>query len=300
MHTRETTVQHTPIPLLLFLFFAGDFQAKTQETCELSRSSNVNQRPVVSAFLPKEEGHCQKDHAQVEGNSDPVPQQKNKRHPFESTTSYRSDYVAHSLPPRAQEANRGPASCRPKQVWNINQELVDGASEFYKDLNNWSLDNKLPGRKAPVCDDRTFLSTTHEHYTAHRCPRTKPILPVINTERSQEPLQAATTMREDYKAWDTPRHVPVHGPDTARKTDPLSARGPTPAGAPQPTRNLLRSSPAAAPRTNPDVPQRIERFLASPRRKGETCTHWSTCVDRAVTRPEEDSCEEPPQTRRAN
>ncbi|KAK5848466.1 hypothetical protein PBY51_006078 [Eleginops maclovinus] len=72
----------------------------------------------------------------------------------------------------------------------------------------------------PPADKNHFLSTSHADYTAHKCLRTKPILPSVeHRERSKEPFETKTTMREAFKAWDTPRRspcVPKEGLDWAK------------------------------------------------------------------------------------
>lgn len=258
-------------------------------------------------------------------NPDSVPQKKKERQPFESITSYRSDYVTHSLPPRTHkekpvyQTNKGlpldptAASFRPKVALNINQELVDGTSELFKHLNNWSLETKFHGqRKAQVCSapaDHTFLSTTHAHYITHKCQRTKPILPVMNTEKSKEPFQAMTTMREDYKAWDTPRHVPVRTEDMERKKKTLSVWGPTPAEScktnlkpcnfnSKANETAVRNSSCNASEKpqRPAENQAFSGFHCISSGNDESRMYWSTCVDRGVTWPDDDNCEEPSQT----
>uniref|UniRef100_A0AAQ6IHQ8 Uncharacterized protein n=1 Tax=Anabas testudineus TaxID=64144 RepID=A0AAQ6IHQ8_ANATE len=290
--------------------YKNDFQAwdgNEHQPPGLSASSKVTQELAVSKG-----GNSQKDPAQVEVNSDSDPQKK-ERQPLDSITSYRSDYVAHPLPPRTQrekpvyQPKKGlplnpTTSFRPKVTWNINQELFDGANEFLKHFNTWSIETRFQGqRKAQVSSPPTekFLSTTHADYTTHKCQRTKPILPSVNSsEKSKEPFQALTTMREDYKAWDTPRHVPVRKEEMERKRNPLSLCGPVPA-------DSLNSKTKEAADCNSNATEQHQRSAVKQAFSGfhsissgndESRTYWSTCVDRGVNWPDGDNCEEPSQT----
>lgn len=309
----------------LTLSFTDDFRAwnaNKHQPCRLSDSQKVSQGLVVTNCPPKG-GHSQKDPAQVEVNSKPVPQKKELQL-FESITSYRSDYVAHPLPPRTHreknvdQTKRGlPLDPTPshtqKLAWGKNQELSDGASELFKHFNIWSLGTKFHSQgKAQVSSlpaDHSFLSTTHAHYIPHKCQRTKPILPVMNiTEKSKEPFQAMTTMREDYKAWDTPRHVPVRTEEMEQKKKPHSVCGPAPAQSCKTNSKPCNLNPKAnktavcnASCNTTEKPQRPagnETFSGfhymSPGNE-ESRMYWSTCLDRGVPRPDGDNCEEPSQ-----
>lgn len=146
-----------------------------------------------------------------------------KPKPIESITSYKSDYVSHSVQPRPRSVKpvhqtkglliETAVPSKPKVAWDINQDLFDDASEFFQQFRKWTLENKLQGKakeSSPPVDPNDFLSTTHATYTAHKCPRTKPVLPAMqNRERSKEPFQATTTMMDDFRAWNTPRRLPI-------------------------------------------------------------------------------------------
>ncbi|XP_044196729.1 stabilizer of axonemal microtubules 2 [Thunnus albacares] len=200
--------------------YKNDFQAwkaDRRQPYKVNHNLKVNQGLVITDDASKE-GRSQKNSVPVAGNSPQVQ----KPLPFESITSYRSDYVTHPVQPRVTRAkpvyqtNRGlplerPVSCRTKQAWDTNPDPFDEASEFLQQFKRWSLGTKFhtQGRakeSSPPADHSGFLSTTHADYTAHRCQHTRPVLPCPQTcERSKEPFQAMTTQKEDYKVWDTPR-----------------------------------------------------------------------------------------------
>ncbi|XP_029311188.1 stabilizer of axonemal microtubules 2-like [Cottoperca gobio] len=96
---------------------------------------------------------------------------------------------------------------KPNEARDIKKELFDEANEFFEKFKTWSLEAQFHGRdKAKAAAEPKQLSTTHADYTAHKCQRTKPILPSTETgEKSNEPFQTTTTMMEDFKAWDTPK-----------------------------------------------------------------------------------------------
>lgn len=127
--------------------------------------------------------------SRCQGDVKPVQQKE----PFESVTSYRSEYVVHPLPPRtrrenpAQQNTRGGLDhvARPATTGGMMHELLRNFSKFQGEA-----------------DQNRFVSTTHAHYVPHTCRRTEPVLPTVQgTWTSKEPFQGLTTMREDYKAW---------------------------------------------------------------------------------------------------
>lgn len=306
------------------LLFSGDFQAwkvTKRQPYKLSDSLKVNQGLVVTNSASK--GRPQKNSAQVAANSKPVAQAREPQ-PFESVTSYRSDYVTHPVQPRTRrekpvyQTNKGlplehEVPLKPKAAWDINQELFDEASEFFQQFKTWSLETKFHGQgkakeSSPAADHDKFLSTTHSDYTAHECQRTKPVLPSMQTsEKSKEPFQATTTMKEDYKAWDTPRRLPtVHKEklDRPKKT----------------TFSVCTPKPAESCKTNPKPfslhPKLNETAVCNsscnatecPAENGafsgfecistgteESRRYWTTSLDRGVTWPDGDICEEPSQ-----
>ncbi|KAK2899716.1 hypothetical protein Q8A73_012845 [Channa argus] len=79
--------------------------------------------------------------------------------------------------------------------------------------------NHKPQTSSPPEDFDRFLSTTHADYIPHKCQRTKPILPVMHIiERSKEPFHTMTTMRADYRPWNTLQCLPVGKEDAASFT----------------------------------------------------------------------------------
>ncbi|XP_059211425.1 stabilizer of axonemal microtubules 1-like [Centropristis striata] len=232
-HRRCSSDQHNPERFVASQVdytsvYKNDFQAwkaNKRQPFKLSDSLKVNQGLVVPNRIYKE-GRSQKNSVQVPANSKPVPQEEGP-HPIESVTSYRSDYITHPVQPRTLTKKpayqtkgltlQAAVSLKPKAAWDIHQEPLDEASQLFQEFKAWSLDNKFLGQSkakesGPAADHDDFLSTTHADYTAHKCQRTKPILPSMQTrerEKGEEPFSKTTTMREDYKGWHTPQRLPI-------------------------------------------------------------------------------------------
>ncbi|KAK9524663.1 hypothetical protein VZT92_017034 [Zoarces viviparus] len=168
--------------------YKNDFQAwkvKRRLPYKLTDSLTVNQGLVATDHPSK--SRFQKSSVQVAANSKPVPQ------PFESVTSYRSDYVTHPVQPTHREKpvhhTKGllswPAvSLKPKVAWAVNQDIFDEASALFREFKTWSLENKFHGKAkepSPPADHCNFLSTTRAGYTEHKCQRAKPVLPSTQT-----------------------------------------------------------------------------------------------------------------------
>lgn len=312
----------------IHLLFSDDFRAwkvNKRQPYKLSDSLKVNQGLVVTNSASKE-GRSQKNSAQVASNSKPVVQAQEAQ-PFESVTSYRSDYVTHPVQPRTRrekkpaQANKGlplehEVPLKPKAVWDINQELFDEASEFFKQFKTWSLETKFHGQgkakeSSPAADHDKFLSTTHADYTEHECQHTKPVLPSMQTsEKSKEPFQATTTMKEDYKAWDTPRRLPtVHKEklDGPKKTT-FSVCTPMPAEScktnpkpfslhPKLNETAVCNSSCNATEKHQCAPENgaFSGFECISTGTEESRRYWTTSLDRGVTWPDGGICEEPSQ-----
>ncbi|XP_045921063.1 stabilizer of axonemal microtubules 2 isoform X1 [Micropterus dolomieu] len=268
----------------------------------------VNQGLIVT----NSEGCFQKKSVQVEVNSKPVPQEREPQH-FESITSYRSDYVTHPLQPRTgrekpvyQTNKRLPLEhgtpSGPNMAWDINHKVFDKASEFFEQFKTRSLETNFHGEgkakeSSPQAEHSEFLSTTHADYKAHKCQRTKPVLPPMHTiKKSMKPFQGTTTMKEDYKAWDTPQRTPiVHKEelDWPMKT----------------SFSVCIPKPAEHCKTNPkpfnyscNATQKPQRPVENGTFSSFTCIstgteesrrYWTTSLDRGVTWPDGDARKEP-------
>ncbi|XP_070849609.1 stabilizer of axonemal microtubules 2 [Chaetodon trifascialis] len=297
--------------------YKNDFQAwktKKRQPYKLHDNLKVSQGLVVPISANK--GHALKSSVQVAANSKALAQEQEPQ-PFESITSYRSDYVTHPMQPQTCREKRvyrpgkvlpsePAASLKPKVTGDINQEVFDKASEFFKQFQPWSLETKLPDqgkakKSSPPADPNKFLSATQANYTAHKCQRTEPILPSMQTsEESKKPFQATTTMREDYKAWDSQRHFTavLKEVDKSKKT----------------TFSVCTHNPAHRWKTNPKPsnlhPKLNETAVSNakekPQRPAEDATfstfesisngnedfrrYWATCLDAGVTWPNGDIC----------
>uniref|UniRef100_A0A3Q3MYE2 Uncharacterized protein n=1 Tax=Labrus bergylta TaxID=56723 RepID=A0A3Q3MYE2_9LABR len=167
--------------------FPDDFRVwkvTKRQPFKLSDSLKVNQGLSVTSTAPKE-GSFEKGPVCVAADSKP-DREMAKSQPFERMTSYRCDYVAHSAQAKIQ-------SLKP-------------ANQTHSDL----LSEAAAKKTSPSSDREEFLSTTHADYKGHQCPRTKSILPTLqNFEKSKEPLETTTTMREDFKAWNKARIFPT-------------------------------------------------------------------------------------------
>ncbi|XP_033466304.1 stabilizer of axonemal microtubules 2 [Epinephelus lanceolatus] len=304
--------------------YRNDFQAwniNKLQPYKLCDSLKVNQGLVVTNNVSKE-GRPQKKSVQVAANSKPVPQVQEPQ-PFDSVTSYRLDYVTHPLQPRRRTEKpvyhtkgllSAPAmSLKPKVALDINQELFDQTSEIFQKFKTWSLETKFHGQGktkefSPPADD--FLSTTHADYTAHKCERTKPFLPSMQpTEKSNEPFEATTTMKEDYKAWNVAQCLPIVG----KKQSDWARKITFPVGTPKPTESCTTNpKPFSHPTLNQtaacncccnatQTPQRLVEHgmfcslecISTGTR--ESRTHWTTSLDRGVTWADGGICEEPSQ-----
>lgn len=137
-------------------------------------------------------------------------------------TSYRSDYVAHPVPPRTrrdrlsnkpstQPPLENSASLRRNLVWQTGQQPCDRGGELSQPFQTWPLESQphCQGKdqmSRPPADLNAYLSTTHAAYVPHKCERTRPILPCGQSGmKIEEPFLPTTTMKEDYKAWDIPQ-----------------------------------------------------------------------------------------------
>ncbi|XP_042368604.1 stabilizer of axonemal microtubules 2 [Plectropomus leopardus] len=298
--------------------YKNDFRAwkaNKLQPFKLSDSLKVNQGLHVTDCASKESG-LQKKSVQVETNSTPVPQTQ-ILHPFESVTSYRLDYVSYPAQPRRRTEkpvyqtkgllSEPAVSVRPKDVWDKNQEHFDPANERFQQIKTWSLETKFhsqgKAKEASPSADQDYLSTTHADYTAHKCERTKPILPSVKPRgKNKEPFQATTTMMEDYKVWNTPRRLPIvckQQLDWPKKT--IFSAKPAESCTTNPKPLSLQSAVCDSSCNTTKTPQRpVEHEAFSgleciSNGTEESRMYWTTSVDRGVTWADVGICEEPPQ-----
>ncbi|KAK5922500.1 hypothetical protein CgunFtcFv8_019756 [Champsocephalus gunnari] len=148
--------------------YKDDFQAWKVIKRQLKPTDSLKVN-LVAPICTSKQSPFQKVH--VGANCKTVPKELEPQ-PIESITSYRSDYVTHPVQPRKRREQPGPGKVK---------------------------------ESIPSAEVNRFISTAHADFPAHKCQRTKPILPKNQRERTNEPLESTTTMREAYKAWDTPR-----------------------------------------------------------------------------------------------
>uniref|UniRef100_A0A3B4TTM1 Stabilizer of axonemal microtubules 2 n=1 Tax=Seriola dumerili TaxID=41447 RepID=A0A3B4TTM1_SERDU len=307
--------------------YKNDFQAwkaNQRQPYRLHDNLKVDQGLVVTKSAHK--GPSEKNSVQVDANSKPVEQEEGPK-PFERTTSYKSDYITHPMPPRTcrkkpvNQSNKGllaehTESFGPNLAWHMNQEVFNEASEFFQQFKTWSLETKFCGQgkakvSSPPAGHNVFLSTTHADYTPHECQRTKPILPSVqNSEKSKEPFPSVTTMKEDYKAWSTPRRLPI-----VRKAEmewpmktPISVCTPKPSEtcktnpkpcSPHPKLNEPAVCNSSCNTTEkPQFPAEnggFSGFGCISTGPEESRMYWSTSFDRGAPWPDGDTCDDPSQ-----
>ncbi|XP_070786333.1 stabilizer of axonemal microtubules 2 [Enoplosus armatus] len=309
--------------------YKNDFRAwkaNKRQPYKLYDSLKVNQGLVVTNSRSKE-GRPQKKSVEVVANTKPVPQVRDPQ-PFESITSYRSDYVTHQLPPRTRRKkpvyqtskdlpSEDAVPSRPKAVLDINQELFDEASDFIQQFKTWSFESMFHGQgkakgSSPPADHNKFITTAHADYTAHKCQRTKPVLPSMQTsEKSKEPFQATTTMKEDYKAWVTPPRIPPVRKEELDwpKKPTFSVCTPKPAESckttPKPFSVQPKLSETAVCDSSCDATQKSQCPAENGAFSGFECIstgteesrrYWTASLGRRVTWPNGDICEKPSET----
>ncbi|XP_068569576.1 stabilizer of axonemal microtubules 2 isoform X2 [Cebidichthys violaceus] len=297
--------------------YKNDFQAwkvKRRLPYKLTDSLKVNQGLVVTEHPSK--GRFQLNSVQVAANSKPVPQ------PFESVTSYRSDYVTHPVQPTRREApvyhtigllSQPAVSLKPKVAWAVNQAILDEASALFREFKTWSLENKFHGKgkakeSSPPADHCNFLSTTRADYTEHKCQRAKPVLPSKQTrETSKRRFCGTTTMKEDYKSWDMPQRFPSVRKDELDRPEKttFSLCTPQTAEGRKTTRKPFRHHPKSNERasscnaTNTTRCPAENGALSNLERNSpgtqESRMHWTSSLDRGGTLTDGRICEEPPQ-----
>ncbi|KAI4808729.1 hypothetical protein KUCAC02_000777 [Chaenocephalus aceratus] len=188
--------------------YKDDFQAWKvikRQPFKLTDSLKVN-LGLVAPICTSKQSPFQKVH--VGANCKTVPKELEPQ-PIESITNYRSDYVAHPVQPRKRREQPVQQNKDLLQYVSVPlyREVFDAA---HKSFENGSPETQFQGRgkakeSIPSAEVNRFISTTHADFPAHKCQRTKPILPKEQREKTNEPLESTTTMREAYKAWDTPR-----------------------------------------------------------------------------------------------
>lgn len=255
---------------------------------------------VSCGLVVPQASHSQK--GSVAANS--VPQEE-KPEPIESITSYRSEYISHPVQPRRlkEKPVYQPIRCLPwaalppkppkppKAALDINQKFFDHANEFLEQFKTWSLETKFCGqgksKDSSVPSDREFVFTSRTEHKADEPQQTKPILPSVQTsEKSKAPIQM-TTMKECYKAWDTPRRFP-----SVKKTT-VSVGTPKPAeSSPKPNETAVCDN-TDAPENTPAEHGVFSGFESISNGAEECRRFWTTSLDTGATWPDGDIFEEP-------
>ncbi|TNN60081.1 hypothetical protein EYF80_029750 [Liparis tanakae] len=186
--------------------YRRDFQAwkvkklppyKPTDSLTVNQGLVVTGRPSQSPF--------QNTAVQVADDSLKFPEVR--KAPFESVTSYTSDYVTHPVQPRHRVKPTHPTKdllaepdvpLKPRVA--SDQDICDEASSFFQAFEDWSIGNKIDGKghageSDPPPDDGDVLSTALADNTEHECRRAKP---------AKERSGGTTTTKEDCRCWDEP------------------------------------------------------------------------------------------------
>ncbi|XP_036932613.1 stabilizer of axonemal microtubules 1-like isoform X1 [Acanthopagrus latus] len=290
-HRRCKSAPHNPVS---FVAKVDDYKSVYQNDFP---AWNVNKRqpykmhdslkPNQGLIVP--DSDSKKGHFNGSANSTVVPQVKEPE-PIESITSYRSAYVSHPVQPRfhREKPNKGltiePAvSMRPKGTLDVNKQMYGTSEEFFEQFKTMSLEN-------------TF-------YTAHECPRTKPVLPSMQrSEKSKKPFQATTTTKEDYKAWyKFPCSPSVHEEELDWHKKTLSVYTPNlgkSSRSSQKTVSLPSTpTPVCNSSENPQCPAENRVFYGYEciSNGAEESRRWTTSVDRGGPWADGVICDEPSQ-----
>ncbi|NXG41698.1 SAXO2 protein, partial [Psilopogon haemacephalus] len=151
--------------------------------------------------------------------------------PFESSTSHSASYIAHQLGPKFirlreeykpsdqpfkdltthQNDFRGlpgqlAKSCKPEHAKVGSNAHFTGITEFQDHFHPWLVSlpkiRKREEYTAPP-GSMDLNSTTRLDYVKHEIAPAIPVRPVSNCRKTSAPFQGTTTMKEDFKAWDS-------------------------------------------------------------------------------------------------
>uniref|UniRef100_A0A8C5PGI1 Stabilizer of axonemal microtubules 2 n=1 Tax=Leptobrachium leishanense TaxID=445787 RepID=A0A8C5PGI1_9ANUR len=158
---------------------------------------------------------------------------KNSNIPFDGVTSHRISYVPYKLEPKfvKQAEEYKPSSqpfddltthrlnykgvigeltksCKPEHGKIGSSARFEGSTEFKDSFQPWLIPSRYIHKGAEYMPPNTHMqldTTTHTDYIPHQLNFIAPIRPVSHGRRSNAPFQGDTTMKEDYKAWETQR-----------------------------------------------------------------------------------------------
>lgn len=142
--------------------------------------------------MEKRQPYKREDSLKVSGEFDSKDKKQSTAAPFERLTTYRADYTAKTPQGEGCFANQ---QSRPavracvfgeKAAWDMSRELLNGASEFLKQFNNWTLETKFHGqvRGSSPSGDQKSQSTVQKIQGA------KPSSPSMQTrDKSKKTVQ---------------------------------------------------------------------------------------------------------------
>lgn len=189
---------------------------------------------------------CPKGPAEARESFKPTPEARETL-PFEGATNYKTQYVSHPVQTRQprekptyrptsapfngvsthRQDYRGlPAEAakpiRAKVAWESSTATFEGISEFQDKYKAWPMVPRHRHKAKEYCPpegDMEFLTTAHAHYLGNNdCQRPLSARPAIQAwVMDREPFQARSTMKEDYRAWESVQRPPMVHTDELEK-----------------------------------------------------------------------------------
>jgi len=263
----------------------GDFQVwkvKKLLPYKPADSLTVNQGLVVTG--------CPFQNTAVQVADDSLKFPEVRKAPFESVTSYRSDYVTHPVQTRHRVKPTHPTKdllaepdvpLKPRVAWD--QDICDEANSFFQSFKDWSIENKIHSKghareSGPPPDD---LSTALADNTEHECRRAKPgPAPQWSRGTAKERSGGTTTMKEDFRCWDKPRRFP-----SVRKEEPDRPEETTPQTFRHHPKSDEKASSWHASKTShwPDEKGALSNLKGNKPETEDSKMYWTRSLDRGVS-----------------
>ncbi|XP_056289911.1 stabilizer of axonemal microtubules 1-like isoform X2 [Pseudoliparis swirei] len=245
-------------------------------------SLTVNQGLVVTG--------CPFQNTAVQVAADSLKFPEVRKAPFESVTSYRSDYVTHPVQTRHRVKPTHPTKdllaepdvpLKPRVAWD--QDICDEANSFFQSFKDWSIENKIHSKghareSGPPPDD---LSTALADNTEHECRRAKPgPAPQWSRGTAKERSGGTTTMKEDFRCWDKPRRFP-----SVRKEEPDRPEETTPQTFRHHPKSDEKASSWHASKTShwPDEKGALSNLKGNKPETEDSKMYWTRSLDRGVS-----------------
>ncbi|XP_053573386.1 stabilizer of axonemal microtubules 2 [Bombina bombina] len=214
--------------------YKDDFRAWDMQKRELAKHDNAYQPPTgkfgnsttfQDDYFPKE--------LMPRESYKPSNIAKHSDIPFDGTTSHRTSYVPYDIVPRfARQKEQFKPSSQPFEDLTTHRlnfkgvlgELTksykpehgkvgssakfEGSTEFKDSFQPWSVNMPHVHKSQEYIPPTTHMeldTTTHLDYVPHQLGFIAPIRPVSHGRRSNAPFQGNSTMKDDFRAWETGR-----------------------------------------------------------------------------------------------